>query len=170
MTLTLLDIPVIFGLSIEVYFILLIIAIPTFFFWRWLLKKYIKVDRTRKIATWSATLIGTPIIYVGLIILFMFGMSYKPSKDFDKSQWLTDKEGRFQMAGDLVKSKILIGKDTTQIKQILGDPTWGGDTTQEWTYDMGFGGGMFSSLFHNLNLTFDKKGKVISVEHVKIRD
>jgi len=102
MTPTILDIPVIFGLSIDVYFILLIIAIPTFLFWRWLLKKYITVDRTRKIATWSATIIGTPIIYVGLIMLFMLGMSYTPSRDFDKSQWLTDREGRFQMAGDII--------------------------------------------------------------------
>ena len=167
MTLTLLDIPVIFGLSIEVYFILLIIAIPTFFFWRWLLKKYIKVDRTRKIATWSATLIGTPIIYVGLIILFFFGMTYTPSKDFEKSEWLTDKEGRFQMADDIIESKMLIGKDTTLVKQILGEPTWGGDTTKVWSYDMGFGGGGLGFLFHQLNLKLDSKGKVTSVEHVK---
>lgn len=170
MTLTFLDIPVIFGLSIEVYFILLIIAIPTFFFWRWLLKKYIKVDRTRKIATWSATLIGTPIIYVGLIMLFMFGMTYTPSKDFDKSQWLSDKEGRFQMAGDIIESKMLIGKDTTHVKQTLGEPTWGGDTTKVWSYDMGFGGGGLGFLFHHLNLKLDNGGKVTSVEHVKIRD
>ena len=170
MTLTFLDIPVIFGLSIEVYFILLIIAIPTFFFWRWLLKKYIKVDKTRKIATWSATFIGTPIIYVGLIMLFLLGMTYTPSKDFDKSQWLTDREGRFQMAGDIIERKLLIGIDTTQVKQILGDPTWGGDTTKIWSYDMGFGGGGLGFLFHHLNLKLDNSGQVTSVEHVKIRD
>jgi len=175
MTLTLLDIPVIFGLSIEVYFILLIIAIPTFFFWRWLLKKYIKVDRIRKIATWSATLIGTPIIYVGLIMLFMFGISYTPSKDFDKSQWLTDKEGRFQMAGDIIKSRMLIGKDTNQIKQLLGDPTWRSDTTYQaelrnsWFFDMGMGGGGLGFMFHNLIVKFDKH-KVVDVKHGKTQD
>lgn len=175
MTPNFLDIPVIFGLSIEVYFILLIIAIPTFFFWRWLLKKYIKVDRTRKIATWTATLIGTPIIYVGLIMLFMFGMTYTPSKDFDKSQWLSDKEGRFQMAGDIISSKMLLGKDTNHVKQILGEPTWGSDsiwkhdTVNTWTYDMGMGGGGLGFLFHYLIIKFDKE-KVVAVEHSKIRD
>ena len=170
MTHTLLDIPVIFGLSIEVYFILLIIAIPTFFFWKWLLKKYIRVDKTRKIATWSATLILSPIIYLGLIMLFMLSMTYTPSKNFEKSQWLTDKEGRFQMAGDIIKSNMLIGKDTNQVKQILGDPTWGSDTTRTWTYDMGYGGGGLGFLFHHLNLTLDNNGKVITAEHVEIRD
>ncbi|MDB6151547.1 MAG: hypothetical protein JWQ44_2995 [Chthoniobacter sp.] len=170
MTITHLDIPVIFELSIEVYFILLFIAVPTFFFWKWLLKKYIKVDHTRKIFTWFATLVLTPIIYIGLISLLMFGMTYTPSKDFDKSQWLADKEGRFQMAGDIIKSKILIGKDTNQVKQLLGAPTWVGDTTYVWTYDMGFGGGGLGFLFHHLNLKLDNESKVTSVEHVKIRD
>ena len=168
MTLTFLDIPVIFGLSIEVYFILLIIAIPTFFFWRWLLKKYIRVDKTRIIATWSATLIGTPIIYVGLIMLFMLGITYTPSKDFNKSQWLTDKEGRFQMAGDIISSKILIGSDTSQVKQLLGNPTWGMDNDNSFVYDMGFGGGGLEFLSHNLVVKFDNN-KVVSVEHEKIR-
>jgi hypothetical protein len=175
MTFTLLDIPVLSGLSIEVYFILLIIAIPTFLFWRWLLKKYIKVDRTRKIATWFATLIGTPIVYVGLIMLFIFGMTYTPSKDFDKSQWLTGKEGRFQMASDIISSKMLIGKDTNQVKQMLGEPTWGSDstwrpdTTNTWTYDMGMGGGGLGFLFHNLVIKFEKQ-KVVAVAHSEIRD
>lgn len=171
MNFILLDIPVIFGLSIEVYFILLVIAIPTFFFWQWLLKKYIKVGRTRKIATWSATLIATPTIYVSLIVLFMLGMTCTPSKDFDKSQWLTDEEGRFQMAGDIISSKMLIGKDTNHVKQVLGEPiwssesTWRSDTINTWTYDMGMGGGRF----HNLIIEFDKD-KVVAVEHAKIRD
>lgn len=175
MSLTLLDMPVIFGLSIEVYFILLIIAIPTFLFSRWLLKKYIKSDRTRKIATWSATFIGTPIIYVGLIMFYMFGLTYTPRRDFDKSKWLTDREGRFQMAGDIISSKMLVSKDTNQVKQMLGEPTWGSDskwrldTINTWTYDMGMGGGGLGFLFHYLIIKFDKEN-VVAVEHSKIRD
>jgi len=170
MTNTLLEIPMIFGLSIEVYFILFIIAIPTFYFWRWLLKKYIKVVRIRKITTWFATLIGTPIIYVVLIMLFMFVLTYTPSKDFNKLQWSTNIEGRFQMADDIISSKMLINKDTNQVKQILGKPSWTSAKTKVWSYDMGLGGGGLGFLFHNLNLTLNDNGKVISVEHVKIRD
>ncbi len=170
MTATLLKIPAIFGLSIEVYFILLIIAIPIFFFCKWVFKKYIKVDRTRKIATWTVTLILTPILYVSLVLLFVFGIPFESKKNFDKLEWINDREGRFQMANDIIKSNILIGKDTSQVKQLLGAPTWSGDTTHVWTYDMGFGGGGLGSMFHHLNLNLDNNGKVISVEHIKIRD
>lgn len=86
MTFTLLDIPQLFGLSIEVYVICFIIAATTFIVCRRMLKMFVKTDRTRKIATWSITLLATPLIYLGLIRLLMFWITYTPSRDFDKSQ------------------------------------------------------------------------------------
>jgi hypothetical protein len=170
MTHKFLYIPVIFGLSIEVYLILFFIFIPTFFFWKWLLKKYIKVEKTRKIMTWLATLILLPIIYSGLIILFVFGISYTPNKNFDKTRWVTDKEERYQMADDIIRSKMLIGKDTNQVKSIIGEPPWRDEAAKKWTYNMGCGGGGLGFLFHNLDLNLDKNGIVISVEHIEIKD
>jgi hypothetical protein len=175
MTFTLLDVPQLFGLSIEVYIICFIIALATFFVCRRLLKMFVKTDKTRKIATWSITLLATPLIYLGLIRLLVFWITYMPGRAFDKSQWLTDREGRFQMAGDIIKSKMLIGKDTNQIKQLLGDPTWRNDTTYQaelknsWFYDMGMGGGGLGFMFHNLIVKFDKN-KVVVVEHGKTQD
>lgn len=164
-----LNMTVIFGLSIEVYFILLLIAIPTFLFWKWLFKKYIKANQTRKLATYLATLIATPIIYVGLIALFIFGISYEPDKKFNKSQWLANKEERYLMANDIIEEKMLLGKDTNQVKQIVGTPNWKDNTTQQWTYDMGTGTGGLGFLFHNLIVTFNNN-KVTAVKHVKIQD
>lgn len=57
-------IPELFGVSIEVYFILLLLCVPTYFFWRWLLKKFIAYDKSRKIATLTATIFSTPFIYL----------------------------------------------------------------------------------------------------------
>ncbi len=168
MTLTLLDIPELFGLSIEVYIICLLIAVTIFFFCRWVLKKFIKIEKTKQVVTWTVTLVATPIIYLGLIQLLMFAFTYTPSRDFDKSEWLTDKEGRFQMAGDIIKSDMLIGKDTSQVKQLLGDPTWGMNNSS-FVYDMGFGSGGLGFMFHHLIIKFDSN-KVISVEHGKIHD
>ena len=91
MTFSLLDIPVLFGVSIEVYFILIILGIPTFFIWSWIFKKYIRVDRTRKIWTWAATILLTPCIYVGLIMRWFFSVSYYPNHDFEKQKWVNDK-------------------------------------------------------------------------------
>jgi len=72
------------------------------------------------------------------------------------------------MGDDIVKSKILLGKDTNQVKQLLGQPTWQDSLNVSWTYDMGFGGG-FGFLFHNLSINFDKN-KVVKVEHSRIQD
>ena len=150
----LLEIPVFFGLSIEVYFILLLISIPTYFFWRWVFRKRI-IDKTkRNITALVSTIILTPVIYLGFIGIFIFLISREPSSNFDKSKWLTDREGRFAMGNDIVKSKILIGKDTNQVKQLLGQPTWQDSLNTSWTYDMGMGGGGLGFLFHNLSVQF----------------
>lgn len=55
----------IFGVSI-------IIGLPTFFILRWILKKIIRVDKTRKITTWVGTLILTPLFCFGIAILTFF--------------------------------------------------------------------------------------------------
>jgi hypothetical protein len=163
-----LHIPVLFGLSIEVYFLLFCIAIPTYFFWKWLFRRYNFDITKRNMAAWASTLILTPIIYVGFIVTFMFLVTREPSIAFDKSKWLEGKEGRFEMGDDIVKSNIVIGKDTNQVKQLLGQPTWQDTSNLHWTYNMGFGGG-FGFLLHNLSVSFDKN-KVIKVEHHRIED
>ena len=159
-----------FGLSFEVYFICMIIAVTTFFLSKWLLKNLITSNRTRKFTGLTIAIIATPVIYLGLIRLLMFWITHTPSQSFDKTKWLTEKEDRFLMADDIIDSKMLINKDTNQVKQILGDPTWRSDTIKTWSYDMGFGGGGLGFLFHNLNVKLDNEGKVISIRHVEIRD
>ena len=119
----LLEISVFFGLSIEVYFILLLISIPTYFFWRWAFKKRITDNSKRNVLALISTFILTPIIYLGFIWILIYLISREPSSDFDKSKWLADREGRFAMGDDIVKSKILLGKDTNQVKQLLGQPS-----------------------------------------------
>src|SRR4030095_168385 len=118
---TLLYIPSILGMSVEVYFFLLILGVPTFFVWRWFLKKFIINNRTRKIATWTATIIATPLIYSGIIMLWLFSMSYYPTHDFDKEKWSANKEKRYELSGDNIESKMLIGKTKSEVRQILGD-------------------------------------------------
>ena len=106
----------------------------------------------------------------------MVGISDTPAKDFDQSQWQTDKVGRFQMAGDIIKSKMLIGRDTNQVKQLLGDPTWRSDSTYQeelknsWFYDMGMGAGGLGVVFHTLSMKFDNNKKVVAIKHSKMQD
>lgn len=133
-------IPTFFGISIEVYFILLILGILLFFIWRWLLKKLIKTDNTRKIATWAATVLTTPLIYIGIIMLWLFSMSYNPNYPFDKEKWLTNKDKRYELSADIIESKMLIGKTKSEIKQLLGDEG-NSDNSDYWNYYLGFRSG-----------------------------
>lgn len=171
----LLDIPVLFGHSIEVYLIQIVIAIPLFFSWKRIFKNKLKANSTRRIITWAATIISTPIIYTGFIWLFIYGITYSPSKSFNKASWLTHKSTRYEMAGDLIYSKQLIGLDTIQVKEILGVPTSinvidsSGNHIRNWSYDMGSGGGGLGFLFHNLLVKFENE-KVVTVEHIELKD
>jgi len=162
---TLLYIPTILGVSIEVYFILFVLGFPTFFLWRWLLKKFIKVDRIRKIASWVATLIATPLIYIGIIVLLFFIMSYYPTHDFDKEKWFTDEEKRYEMSDNIIESNMLIGKTKTEIQQILGDGH-NSDQSDGWYYYLGYRPG-FANIDPDVLYIEFKNGKVIKVEQHK---
>jgi len=151
----------IFGLSIQVYFILIILGIPTFFVWRWLFKKFIRADKTRKIATWTATIMATPLIYVGLIMLLLFSMSYHPTHNFDREKWLTDKEMRYELSEDIIDSKMLIGKTKTEVRQILGDEN-NLERSDNWRYYLGLRPGFANIDPDVLDIEF-KDGKVIRV-------
>jgi hypothetical protein len=59
--------------------------------------------------------------------------------------------------------------DTSQMKEMLGDPTWREDTLHKWTYDMGMGVGILGTKFHELVLTYTGS-KVTIVEHQEIHD
>jgi hypothetical protein len=163
MTTELLFIPTLFGLSIEVYFILIILGIPTFFFWRWLFKKYIKVNKTRKLITWIATIILTPLIYVGIVMLIYFSISYYPSHDFDRQKWLTDGEKRYELSKDLINSKILIGKSKVQVRQLLGDEADNENKSNVWTFGLGYRPELFNIDPDHLQIEF-KDDKVVNVE------
>lgn len=154
-------IPTVFGVSIEVYFILLVLGVLNFFIWRWLLKKNIKVERNRKFAIWTATILTTPLIYYGLIILWFFSMSYHPNYDFDKEKWLANKEKRYEFSQDIIDSKMLIGKTKSEVLQILGDKI-DNEQNDNWSYDLGFKPGFANIDPDVLDIEF-KKGKVVDV-------
>ena len=158
---TLVYIPTIFGVSIEVYFILIFLGVPTFIIWRWILKKFIKNNKSRKIATWIATIFLTPMIYAGLIALLIILINYYPSHKFDKIKWFVEKEKRYEMSEDIINSRMLIGRTKVEVQQILG---YEGNTNQsdDWYYDLGFKPGLFNIDPDVLEVEF-KFGKVVKV-------
>jgi hypothetical protein len=166
LTIQQLYIPEILGISIEVYFILILLGIPTFFFWRWLFKKYIQADKTRKIAVWVATIILTPVIYISIVMLYVFSVSYYPTHDFDKRRWLTDEDNRYELSDDLIKSKMLIGKTKNEVRLLLGNETENQDSVNTWYYGLGYRPGLFNIDPSYLEIEF-QNNKVLDVEQYK---
>ena len=153
----------------ENFIFYIIIALPTFFILRWLFKKLIWTDRNITMTALAGTVILTPLLYLCAVSIFFSILFYEPEKNFNSSKWLTDTAHRYQMAKDIIESKILIGKNQHQVIQILGFATNEFPERNLWNYDMGEGGGGLGFMFHNLEVVFDKN-KVIAVYHGKIQD
>ncbi|MEZ0608882.1 hypothetical protein ACAW74_10225 [Fibrella sp. WM1] len=158
---TLLYLPSFFGLSIEVYLILLLLGIPTFFVWRWLLNKFIKADKLRHITIWVATIVSTPLLYIGLVMLWLFSLSYHPTYDFDKEKWFTNKDKRYELSEDIIERKLLIGKTKSEVRQLLGN-AGNANESNHWVYQLGMKPGLANIDPDVLEVEFSN-GKVISV-------
>ena len=153
--------PEFFGISIEVYFIILILAIPTFLIFRWIFKKQIKDRKKLNITSLMATIIATPLIYFLIIMLWIFSISYYPSKDFDRQKWISDKEKRYELSEEIIESEMLIGKTKAEVKQILGDEQ-NADDSDLWNYYLGYKPQLFGIDPDVLDIEF-KNGIVIKV-------
>ena len=160
------------GISFENIGIYILIGIPTFFILRRLLKKFIKLNLYRNLATWILTLVLTPLLFLGVVSIYLYLLFHIPSRKFNKNSWRSETAKRFQMSDDIIKSEIFIGKDTTQIKDLLGDTNQKyQDSLQQfhWIYEMGEGGGGLGFLFHHLEIKF-KNNKAVLIQHIEIRD
>jgi hypothetical protein len=149
-------------MSPEVPVIILILAIPTYFFCRWVMNK-LKVgnEKNRKFLALIPTVIISPIIYVGIVMIWIFSISYYPTNDFDQSKWTSNIEERYKMSEDIIESKMLIGKTRKEVIQILGTD-FSSNTESRITYELGFVPGLFNIDPDYLEIRFDN-GIVFSV-------
>ena len=158
----LLLIPEFFGISLDVYIILLFLGIPTFFFWRWIFKKFIKNGRTRMIYTWLATVIVSPIIYLGVCLVIFLVWTYYPNREFDSKRWSNYPERRYELSKDIITNKALIGKKKADVIRLLGI----GENKFEdndWYYELGYRPDLFNIDPSMLEIDF-KDEKVIEVK------
>ena len=153
--------PSIFGISLEVYIILVILGIPVFFLWRWIFSRYIKADRTRKLATWTATIFTTPLLYIGIFLIIFYIITYYPIYEFDQAKWSSNIEKRYEMSKNLIESRILIGKTKSEIKQLLGDSNVPYENNN-WNYYLGMKPDIIRIDPDILEIEF-KDGKVVKV-------
>lgn len=150
-------------MSIEVPIILILIALPIYFLIKQLFKKFkIGSENNRWLISFISILVISPIIYFLGILIWMFSVSYYPNNDFDKEEWISNKEKRFKMSEDLIKSEKLIGKTKQEIVQLLGEDYYSYNENHI-AYDLGFVPGLFNIDPDILDIYFEN-GKVIKVD------
>jgi uncharacterized membrane protein len=150
-------------MSIEVPIIILILSIPTYFLSKWILKKLkFGNNKNRKFIALIPTLFLSPIIYVGIIYLWIFSISYYPSNEFNKQEWETNVEERYKMSEDIIESEILIGKTKDEITELLGQDFYS-YAENHIAFELGFVPGLFNIDPDVLDIYFEN-GKVIKVE------
>lgn len=149
-------------MSIEVPFIILILAIPTYFLSKWILKKLnFGNNKSRKFIAIIPTLILSPVIYIGIILLWMFSVSYYPSNEFNKKEWQTNVEERYKMSENINESEMLIGKTKEEVIELLGKEFYSYNENHI-AYELGFVPGFFNIDPDVLDIYFEN-GKVIRV-------
>jgi len=95
-------------------------------------------------------------------------MFYEPQYSFDKEKWFSEKHKRFEMRDDIIDSKILEGKRKFEIIDLIGKPD-SGDSSDNWTYNLGGSSSGFGWQFNSLELTFNRD-KVEKVKKIEIVD
>ena len=149
-------------MSPEVPIIILILAFPVYFLSKWILKKFkLGNDKNRKFLAIIPTIIISPILYVGIIMIWIFSISYYPKAEFNKQKWESNKDERYKLSNDIIKSELLIGKTKDEVINLLGNDFYKYDDNHI-AYDLGFVPGLFNIDPDVLDIYFEN-GKVIKV-------
>lgn len=149
-------------MSPEVPIIIIIIACIVYYISKLILKRLnFGTSKKRKIVALISSIILSPLIYLGIIYMMLFTISYYPSNDFDKIKWDTNKAERYKMSEDIIESEILIGKTKTEIIQLLGNDFYSYNNNHI-AYELGFVPGLFNIDIDVLDIYFENE-KVIKV-------
>lgn len=115
------------------------------------------------------------ILYTLSVGAIIYSLSKEEYREFETDQWILVGEdmnkrlSRFEMIDDLIKSEILIKKDSLAIKKILGEPSFRDQYNNKWTYEAGTGGG-FGFVDHYLDIYYNKNYEAVKFEHRRIQD
>ncbi len=138
------------------------LAIPLFLLSKWILtKKKIGKKSNRNLLALISSIILSPVVYVGIVLIWMSSVSYYPKQSFQKEKWDTNVEERYKMSKDIINSEILIGKTKEEVIELLGQEysTYGDNNL---TYYLGFVPGVIVIDPDVLDIYFEN-GKVIRV-------
>lgn len=157
----------------EALVVMIFLGVPAFFFWRWLIGRRVTKTSTKNIYAVLVTVFATPVLYVFMILTWFLVATCYPENEFDKNQWQTSIETRYEMSEHIIESKMLIGKTKGEVRALLGTEgpqehgEWGrmnSDSSDYWRYYLGFKPSMLGPIDPDALDIYFKDGKVIKVE------
>lgn len=167
---TLMEIPQLLGISIEVYLITALFGLLIFFVFRRFLRNRIESKGKRILTAIIGALILAPIFYLITGLIFASTIISPPEyqNDFDKQRWVELKELRFEMRSDLIESEILNDKIKSEVIDLLGQPDRK-DSSNFWIYDLGVSKAGFGWQYNELKINFENE-QVIGAELIEVID
>lgn len=99
----------------------------------WLLFKKIKIIKQKKNIVYITT-VSTLIFYFIISGLFFNFKEKTQNIEFNKYVWNNNEFERYKMIDNLLKTNIINGKDSTEIKSLLGTPNSKDLRKAEWIY------------------------------------
>lgn len=98
-----------------------------------------------------------------LFLVLMSSCKFVYKRPFNKEEWNENPKERYKMVDDLVKSKILIGKNKKEIKEVLSsDCKYCDKNSNYWMYYLGEGFNKKDFKWKVLDIEF-KNEKVINI-------
>jgi len=158
----------------DAFLIILILSIISYIIFYTYLKRIRNRNYRIFISIGLSCFIGI-ILYVFSVSLIIYALTKENHRQFERENWILvgedmDKRlSRFEMIDDLIEIKILIKKDTLEIKQILGEPNWRDEEKNKWIYEAGTGAS-FGFIDHYLDIYYNESHKAVKLEHREIRD
>lgn len=132
--------------------------------WRimyWLLKRKVANKDRRLGFSFLAALVATPVLALVILIAVMSYEGYYPSRDFQKTIWEQSPDTRYELSEDIIDSKLLIGKTSSEVIVLLGTD-FVKNTPQEISYHLGYVPDSFWETIGVLNIYFEHQ-KVVRV-------
>ncbi|AEH00030.1 hypothetical protein [Lacinutrix sp. 5H-3-7-4] len=143
-------------------FSILIVGIPTYLFFNWVLKKWnIGNKSNRKFIAIIPAICLSPLLYISIIYIWFFTASYYPTTNFNKNEWHTNTTERYKMSQDIIESDLLIGKTQKEVSNLLGDDFYIYNSNHI-AYQLGFVPGLFNIDPDVLDIYFEN-GIVVKV-------
>ncbi|XCF07570.1 hypothetical protein ABI125_06850 [Tamlana crocina] len=126
----------------------------------------------RKWLTFLVSLVLAPLVYFYVFypLLNIFS-SYHHQKHFNAKAWKESPALRYEMSREILNDSIFIGKNKTEVTQLLGESEWYGwddalkaNSSNKWNYNLGLKPGAFNNMQECIELQFENN----NVESVRL--